>query len=153
MRKNYRTDRLNFHGPLADCRFYDSGSKKIYAVQVYIVKKFQDDFTCVSFGKGSFFFGNNGFWMVRNGVFWEEYLQKIIKYYEYERPVPLQFCLVKRVPQDLLNAFKRLSGKELIDVFKKLRRTGYLPVLPTLQISTCPKELNWRTLRKNFQEF
>ncbi|MBF0430860.1 MAG: hypothetical protein HQK83_06245 [Fibrobacteria bacterium] len=140
-------------GPLAYCTYQDVETGKILSVRVYIIKLFQDNLTCVCFYGNSHTFGCNGYWMVQNGIDWKLFLRTMLQCYQHNQRTPVQFRPKKRIPEDVLEMASQVEDNDLVDLFIRLRQKGFLPKIPVLMPSTCPTQLKWEYLRRNFQKF
>lgn len=140
-------------GPFVQCSFKNPESGATSSVKVVVIKLFQDNFTCVRAVDSHVTFGRDGCWLVRNGIHWPDFLSGVLFRYRGGLRVPWQFIPLKRIPDEILAAGEKLHGRAIVPFFTRLRQTNFLPALPSLKASTCPPQLKWKTLRRDFQSF
>ncbi len=140
-------------GPVAECRFRPPTGGPIVTTKVWIRRLYQQGFCCVESVHPNFSFGREGVWVVKNGILWQSYLPIILHGYILQQPLPFQFRPVKRIPEEIIEKGEALSSEHLQAFFTRLRQAGFLSSLPKLNAKTCPKELNWKNMRPDYQGF
>lgn len=139
-------------GPAALCRF--PGETGEFRIPVFIVQIFPKDLACVKVCEDPPPPGMAGpFWLVRNGIQWEDYLPRIVDRYRYAASLPEPFRPRRKLAGDLVARLAALPGSALPEVFATLREAGLLPPLLPLTQSTCPACLPWDQLRSLFLDF
>jgi hypothetical protein len=146
-------------GPIAETQYRSPQSEQpgeVQLVSVRVVRVYQDDWVCVRFVQDNYHFGKEGYWMVRGGIQWPRYLQRVVQCYKHNQGVSRDFVYAKRLPEQVLEQLDQMAAQhpsQLPEVFQKLRNSGFLPELSKLTASSCPKTLDWATLKNHYQDF
>lgn len=143
-------------GPLAPCRFRLPGNGAEIRVEAHLVQVFAEGFACLRSAGGPAAAAEGAaplYWLVRDGLHWEEYLPRIVRCYRLGQPVPFGFRPLKKLSPDLVDHLALLTGPSLIPIFNRMREEGLLPKLRALSPETLPAPLVWASLRQGFQDF
>lgn len=129
----------------------ETGTERIL---VYIVNLYAGDLTCVKACREDAYPGyNGGYWLVRGGIRWDDYLRGIVRRYALGLPIPAPFRPVRKIGSEIIDQLAALPDTALRPVFAKLRDSGLLPPTPILSRDNCPQALSWETIRGSFQDF
>jgi len=140
--------------PPAWCLVKTGSGKGTERIPVYIAHLFAGDLACVKACREDAFPGySGGYWLVRGGIRWEEYLKGIVRHYTLGLDVPAPFRPVRKIGSEIIDQLSALPDAALCPVFAKLRDSGLLPTTPVLSRDNCPQALAWDTLRGTFQDF
>lgn len=140
--------------PPAWCLVKTASDAATDRILVYIVDLFAGDLTCVKACREDAYPGYpGGYWLVRGGIRWEEYLRGIVRHYSLGLAVPTPFRPLRKIGSEIIDQLSALPDAGLCPVFAKLRDSGLLPPMPVLGRDNCPQALAWETIRGSFQDF